>query len=46
MERESTLGLGQVDVNQMARTMAQDIEKQMGIGGDAVARCRAASWRT
>src|SRR5512137_1169583 len=36
MERESTLGMGQIDVNQMARTMAEDIEKQMGIGGDAV----------
>jgi hypothetical protein len=35
-ERESTLGLGQIDVNQMARTMAEDIEKQMGIGGDSV----------
>ncbi len=36
MERESTLGMGQIDVNQMARTMAEDIEKQMGIGGDSV----------
>lgn len=36
MERESTLGLGQIDVNQMARTIAEDIEKQMGIGGDQV----------
>lgn len=36
MERESTLGLGQIDVNQMARTIAEDIEKQMGVGGDNV----------
>lgn len=35
-ERDSTLGMGQIDVNQMARTMAEDIEKQMGLGGDAV----------
>ena len=36
MERESTLGMGQIDVNQMARTMAENIEKQMGIGGERV----------
>ena len=36
MERESTLGLGQIDVNQMARNIAEDIEKQMGVGGDQV----------
>jgi hypothetical protein len=36
MERESTIGMGQIDVNHLARTMAEGIEKQMGIGGDAV----------
>lgn len=36
MERESTLGLGQIDVNQMARDMAEDIGRRMGMNGDAV----------
>jgi hypothetical protein len=36
MGRESTLGMGQIDVHQMARSMAEGIEKQMGIGGEAV----------
>ncbi|MBN2077935.1 MAG: hypothetical protein JW838_03160 [Spirochaetes bacterium] len=31
-ERESSLGPGLVDVNRMARSMAEGIEKQMGIG--------------
>ena len=36
MERESTLGMGQVDVNRMAREMAGQLEKQMGLGADAI----------
>ncbi|OHD65500.1 MAG: hypothetical protein A2176_14000 [Spirochaetes bacterium RBG_13_51_14] len=36
MERESSLGLGQVDVQDAARSMAEGIEKQMGLGGEAV----------
>jgi hypothetical protein len=36
MERESTLGLGQVDVNRMAREMAQGLEKKMGLGEDMI----------
>lgn len=36
MERESSLGLGQVDVNRMAREMAQGIEKKMGLGAETV----------
>ena len=36
MERESTLGMGQVDVNRMAREMAGNIEKQMGLGADTI----------
>jgi uncharacterized protein with HEPN domain len=36
MERESTLGTGQVDVRQMARSMAEGIEKQMGVDGDGI----------
>jgi len=36
MERESTLGPGQVDVRQMARSMAEGIEKQMGVDGDGI----------
>jgi hypothetical protein len=36
MERESTLGTGQVDVRQMARSMAEGIEKQMGVDGKGI----------
>jgi hypothetical protein len=36
MERESTLGMGQVDVNRMARDMAGHIKKQMGLGADTI----------
>lgn len=36
MERESTLGLGQVDVQHMARSMAEGIEKQMGVDGKGI----------
>lgn len=36
MERESTLGMGQVDVNRMAREMAGQIEKQMGMGAETI----------
>ena len=36
MERESTLGMGQVDVRHMARSMADGIEKQMGVDGKGI----------
>ena len=36
MERESTLGPGQVDVQHMARSMAEGIENQMGLGAGNV----------
>jgi hypothetical protein len=36
MERESALGMGRIDVNQMARDMAKDIGRRMGMNGDAV----------
>src|SRR5512142_2639921 len=36
MERESSLGLGQIDVHGMARKMAADIENQMGVGAGSV----------
>ncbi len=36
MERESTLGLGQVDVRHRARSMAEGIEKQMGVDGKGI----------
>ncbi|MBN2158314.1 MAG: hypothetical protein JW807_02885 [Spirochaetes bacterium] len=38
MERESSIGMSQIDVRGMARSMAEGIEKQMGIGGEAVHR--------
>ncbi len=36
MERESSLGLGQVDVNRMAREMAQGLEEKMGLGTETI----------
>ncbi len=38
MEGESSLGPGRVDVNRMARSMAEGIEQQMGIGGGNINR--------
>jgi len=36
LERESSLGLGQIDVNRLAREMAQNLESRMGLGADSV----------
>ena len=36
LERESALGMGQIDVNRMARDMAGQVEKQMGLGADTI----------